>query len=112
MKKIEVIIKPSELDEVKAALDSACIHAITVSEVKSSGPNHSHSEIYRGTQFQVDFDSEVKIEMVIPDTQLQSAVAAIMKGAKPGEHRDEKIFVFNIENALRVNTARVPEHAV
>ena len=104
MKKIEAIIKPFKLEEVKDALGEVGIEGMTVSEVKGFGRQKGHTEIYRGSEYTVDFLPKIKIEIVISDERLDAAVAAIVKAAKTGKIGDGKVFVSNIEEAVRIRT--------
>ena len=99
MKKIETIIKPSNLDEVKNALDEIGFEEMTVSEVKGFSRKKAHAEVYRGTEFQVGYLPEIKIELVLPDIQLDAAIAAIMKGTNATKKTGNKIFVSQIDDA-------------
>ena len=112
MKKIEAIIKPFKLEEVKDALEGVGIEGMTVSEVKGFGRQKGHTEIYRGSEYTVDFLPKVKIEIVISDEQLDAAVAAIVKAAKTGKIGDGKVFVSNIEDAIRIRTDEKGKAAV
>lgn len=112
MKKIEAIIKPFKLNDVKAALNEAGIQGMTVTEVKGFGRQKGHTEIYRGSEYTVDFLPKVKIEMVLPDEQIQSAVAAIIKAAKTGKIGDGKVFVTGVEQAIRIRTEERGDAAV
>jgi nitrogen regulatory protein P-II 1 len=112
MKKIEAIIKPFRLDEVKSALQDLGIEGMTVTEVKGFGRQKGHTEIYRGTEYTVDFLPKVKIEVVIPDERADAAVQAIVKAAKTGKIGDGKIFVSRIEEAIRIRTEERGDHAV
>src|SRR5213595_3983535 len=104
MKKIEPIIKPFKLEEVKDALGEIGIEGMTVSEVKGFGRQKGHTEIYRGSEYTVDFLPKIKMEIVVSDKQLDSAVAAIIKSAKTGKIGDGKVFVSTIEEAVRIRT--------
>src|SRR6266536_4106763 len=104
MKLIIAIIKPFKIEEVKEALAAAGIEGMTVTEVKGFGRQKGHTEIYRGSEYTVDFLPKVKIEVVIRDEQLDAAVAAIIKAAKTGKIGDGKVFVSNIEDAIRIRT--------
>jgi nitrogen regulatory protein P-II 1 len=104
MKKIEAIIKPFKLDEVKDALHSIGIEGMTVNEVKGFGRQKGHTEIYRGSEYTVDFLPKIKIELVVADDQKDAAVAAIIKSAKTGKIGDGKVFVSTIEEAVRIRT--------
>jgi nitrogen regulatory protein PII len=104
MKKIEAIIKPFKLEEVKDALAEVGIEGMTVSEVKGFGRQKGHTEIYRGSEYTVDFLPKIKLEIVIDDAQLDAAVAAIVAAAKTGKIGDGKVFVSTIEEAVRIRT--------
>ncbi len=112
MKKIEAIIKPFKLEEVKDALGEIGIEGMTVSEVKGFGRQKGHTEIYRGSEYTVDFLPKIKIEIVIGDNQLEQAVATIVKAAKTGKIGDGKVFVSSIEEAVRIRTEEKGEAAV
>ena len=112
MKKIEAIIKPFKLDEVKEALQEIGVQGMTVTEVKGFGRQKGHTEIYRGSEYTVDFLPKLKLEMVLTDAQVEAAVAAIIKGAKTGKIGDGKIFVSAIEQAIRIRTDEKGEDAV
>jgi nitrogen regulatory protein PII len=112
MKKIEAIIKPFRLEDVKEALAGLGIEGMTVSEVKGFGRQKGHTEIYRGSEYTVDFLPKVKIELVLPDTMVASATDAIVKAAKTGKIGDGKVFVSAIENAIRIRTDETGEQAV
>lgn len=104
MKKIEAIIKPFKLEEVKDALGEIGIEGMTVTEVKGFGRQKGHTEIYRGSEYTVDFLPKIKIEIVIPDEKSQEAVEAIVKTAKTGKIGDGKVFVSTIDEAVRIRT--------
>jgi nitrogen regulatory protein PII len=112
MKKIEAIIKPFKLEEVKDALSEVGIEGMTVSEVKGFGRQKGHTEIYRGSEYTVDFLPKIKLEIVISDERLDAAVAAIVKAAKTGKIGDGKVFVSSIEEAVRIRTDEKGESAV
>jgi nitrogen regulatory protein P-II 1 len=112
MKKIEAIIKPFKLEEVKDALSEIGIEGMTVTEVKGFGRQKGHTEIYRGSEYTVDFLPKIKLELVIADTQVDAAVAAIIKSAKTGKIGDGKVFVSTIEQAVRIRTEEKGEAAV
>jgi nitrogen regulatory protein PII len=112
MKKIEAIIKPFKLDEVKHALGELGVEGMTVSEVKGFGRQKGHTEIYRGSEYTVDFLPKVKIEIVLPDNQTQAATDAIVKAARTGKIGDGKVFVFPVEEAIRIRTDERGEKAV
>jgi nitrogen regulatory protein PII len=112
MKKIEAIIKPFKLEEVKDALGDVGIEGMTVSEVKGFGRQKGHTEIYRGSEYTVDFLPKIKIEVVVGDELLEVAVAAIIKSAKTGKIGDGKVFVSSIEEAVRIRTEEKGKAAV
>jgi nitrogen regulatory protein P-II 1 len=112
MKKIEAIIKPFKLEEVKEALREAGVEGMTVSEVKGFGRQKGHTEIYRGSEYTVDFLPKVKIEVVLGDGEINAAVAAIVKAAKTGKIGDGKVFVSSVSDAIRIRTEEKGEDAV
>lgn len=112
MKKIEAIIKPFKLEEVKDALGEEGIEGMTVSEVKGFGRQKGHTEIYRGSEYTVDFLPKIKIEVVVADHHADAAVRAIIKAAKTGKIGDGKVFVSSIEQAVRIRTEEKNESAV
>jgi nitrogen regulatory protein PII len=112
MKKIEAIIKPFKLDEVKESLTSVGVEGLTVTEVKGFGRQKGHTEIYRGSEYTVDFLPKLKVELVVADAQVASAVEAIVKAAKTGKIGDGKVFVSPVENAIRIRTEETGENAV
>ena len=112
MKKIEAIIKPFKLDEVKDALQEAGVHGITVTEAKGFGRQKGHTELYRGAEYVVDFLPKLKIDIVIADNLLEQAIEAIQKSAHTGRIGDGKIFVTNIEKAVRIRTGESGETAI
>ena len=112
MKKVEAIIKPFKLTEVKEALNEIGIEAMTVSEVKGFGRQKGHTEIYRGSEYTVDFLPKVKIEIVLPDGQVKNAVETISKNARTGKIGDGKIFVTPLDNAVRIRTEEQGDSAV
>jgi nitrogen regulatory protein PII len=112
MKKIEAIVKPFKLEEVKDALGEVGVEGMTVTEVKGFGRQKGHTEIYRGSEYTVDFLPKVKIELVIPDAQADQAVAAIVKSARTGKIGDGKVFVSDIAEAVRIRTAEKGEYAL
>lgn len=112
MKKIEAIIKPFKLEEVKDALGETGIDGMTVSEVKGFGRQKGHTEIYRGSEYTVDFLPKIKIEVVVADAQVQPALEAIVKAAKTGKIGDGKVFVYPIAEAIRIRTEEKGEHAI
>ena len=112
MKKIEAIIKPFKLDEVKEALHEIGVSGITVTEAKGFGRQKGHTELYRGAEYVVDFLPKIKMEIVIADTQVKDVVNAIVKAAQTGRIGDGKIFITNIEEAVRIRTGERGEDAV
>jgi nitrogen regulatory protein P-II 1 len=112
MKKIEAIIKPFKLQEVKEALNELGIQGMTVTEVKGFGRQKGHKEIYRGSEYTVDFLPKIKIDTVLPDDQIQAAVEAIIKAAKTGKIGDGKVFVSTIDEAWRIRTDEQGDEAV
>ena len=112
MKKIEAIIKPFKLDEVKEALQEVGLQGITVTEAKGFGRQKGHAELYRGAEYIVDFLPKVKIEIVIAEDKLEAATKAILSTAKTGKIGDGKIFVLPIDQAFRIRTDETGERAV
>jgi len=112
MKKIEAIIKPFKLEEVKDCLSDIGIEGMTVTEVKGFGRQKGHVEIYRGSEYTVDFLPKIKIEIVASDVRANDVVAAIIKGARTGKIGDGKIFVSSVEDAVRIRTEERAEAAV
>lgn len=112
MKKIEAIIKPFKLEDVKEALAAVGVEGMTVSEVKGFGRQKGHTEIYRGSEYTVDFLPKIKVEVVLADSQVSAAVDAIVKAAKTGKIGDGKVFVSAIDNAVRIRTEETGESAV
>ena len=112
MKKIEAIIKPFKLEEVKEALAKIGVEGMTVSEVKGFGRQKGHTEIYRGSEYTVDFLPKVKIEIVLPDARIAAATDAIVKSARTGKIGDGKVFVIPVEEAIRIRTEERGEKAV
>src|SRR5512134_1584127 len=112
MKKIEAIIKPFKLDEVKDALNEIGIQGMTVTEVKGFGRQKGHTELYRGAEYVVDFIPKIKIEIVTADAIADKVVETIKKAAKTGKIGDGKIFVYDVENVIRIRTGETGETAV
>ena len=112
MKKIEAIIKPFKLEEVKEALSEIGIEGMTVTEVKGFGRQKGHTEIYRGSEYTVDFLPKLKLEVVAADAQVDIAVAAIVKAAKTGKIGDGKVFISPVEQAVRIRTEETGDAAV
>jgi len=112
MKKIEAIIKPFKLEEVKDALGEIGIEGMTVTEVKGFGRQKGHTEIYRGSEYTVDFLPKIKLELVLTDKQVEAAVATIVKAARTGKIGDGKVFVSPVETAVRIRTEEQGDAAV
>jgi len=112
MKKIEAIIKPFKLEEVKDALGEIGIEGMTVTEVKGFGRQKGHTEIYRGSEYTVDFLPKIKLELVLSDKQVDAAVATIVKAAKTGKIGDGKVFVSPLEQAVRIRTDEKGDAAI
>jgi nitrogen regulatory protein P-II 1 len=112
MKKIEAVIKPFKLEDVKSALAALGVQGLTISEVKGFGRQKGHTEIYRGSEYAVDFLPKIKIELVLADAQVVPAVEAIVQAAKTGKIGDGKIFVSPVEKAIRIRTGETDEQAV
>ena len=112
MKKIEAILKPFKLEEVKDALAEVGIEGMTVSEVKGFGRQKGHTEIYRGSEYNMDFLPKIKIELVVPDDRADNAIAAVVHSAKTGKIGDGKIFVTAIEQAVRIRTEETGNQAI
>lgn len=112
MKKIEAIIKPFKLDDVREALADINITGMTVTEVKGFGRQKGHTELYRGAEYMVDFLPKVKLDIVVPDDQVERCVEAIMKTAQTGRIGDGKIFVFDVERVVRIRTGEEDEDAI
>ena len=112
MKKIEAIIKPFKLEEVKDSLADLGIEGMTVSEVKGFGRQKGHTEIYRGSEYTVDFLPKIKLEIVLADGAVDGALAAIVKTAKTGKIGDGKVFVLPVENIIRIRTEETGDKAV
>ena len=112
MKKIEAIVKPFKLDEVKDALATLGINGMTITEVKGFGRQKGHTEIYRGSEYTVDFLPKIKIELVVGDDQTDGAVNAIVEAAKTGKIGDGKVFITSIDEAVRIRTAETGKLAL
>jgi nitrogen regulatory protein P-II 1 len=112
MKKIEAIIKPFKLEEVREALSALGASGLTVTEVKGFGRQKGHTELYRGAEYAVDFLPKVKIEVVVPTTLLENAVDAIVKAAHTGKIGDGKIFVTSVEQVIRIRTGETDDAAI
>ena len=112
MKKIEAIIKPFKLDEVREALSEVGVSGLTVTEVKGFGRQKGHTELYRGAEYVVDLLPKVKIELVVADNGVDAAIESIVKAARTGKIGDGKIFVSNIEQVVRIRTGETGEGAI
>lgn len=112
MKKIEAIIKPFKLDDVREGLSSIGVSGLTMTEVKGFGRQKGHQELYRGAEYQVDFLPKIKIEIVVTDEIVDRAIETITEMAKTGKIGDGKIFVYNVERAIRIRTAEEGEDAL
>jgi nitrogen regulatory protein P-II 1 len=112
MKKIEAIIKPFKLDDVKEALQEIGLQGLTVTEAKGFGRQKGHTELYRGAEYVVDFLPKIKIEMVVPDARVDAAVEAIQSAAHTGRIGDGKIFISPIETAIRIRTGETGDEAL
>ncbi len=112
MKKIEAIIRPFKLEDVKEALSALGVDGMTVSEVKGFGRQKGHTEIYRGSEYTSDFLPKIRVEIVLPDNQVSQAVKVIIESARTGKIGDGKIFVSTIDDAIRIRTGEVDESAV
>jgi nitrogen regulatory protein P-II 1 len=112
MKKVEIIIKPFKLDDVKAALNDLGIKGMTVSEVKGYGRQKGHTEVYRGAEYKVDFLPKVKLEIIVENEQADKAIEAVIAAARTGKIGDGKIFVLPVEKAVRVRTGETDSQAI
>ena len=112
MKKIDAVVKPFKLDEVREALSEIGVSGLTVTEVKGFGRQKGHTELYRGAEYVVDFLPKVKIEIVVADTILEQAIEAIIKAARTGKIGDGKIFVTSVEQVVRIRTGETNEAAI
>lgn len=112
MKKIEAIVRPHRVDDVREALLENGLHGMTLTEVKGLGRQKGHTEMYRGSEYQIDFLPKTKLEVVVPDHLLDSTVSCILKAAKTGEIGDGKLFITTIDDAIRVRTEEAGESAL
>ena len=112
MKKIEAIVKPFKLEEVKDALAQVGIEGMTITEVKGFGRQKGHTEIYRGSEYTVDFLPKIKLEVVLPNDRVEAATGAIVKAAKTGKIGDGKVFISKIDEAVRIRTEEKGDQAV
>jgi nitrogen regulatory protein P-II 1 len=112
MKKVEAIIKPFKLDEVREALSEVGVSGLTVTEVKGFGRQKGHTELYRGAEYVVDFLPKVKVEMIVGDALVEAAIEAVVKAARTGKIGDGKIFVFELEQVIRIRTGETGAEAL
>ena len=112
MKKVEAIVKPFKLDNVKEGLTAVGVNGLTVTEVKGFGRQRGHREVYRGAEYQVDFVAKIKIEVVMEDHLVADAVRVIQEQAKTGQIGDGKIFIIPVENAIRIRTGETGKDAI
>jgi nitrogen regulatory protein P-II 1 len=112
MKKIEAVIKPFKMDDVREALSEVGVNGMTVTEVKGFGRQKGHTELYRGAEYNVDFLPKVKVELVVENEQVERCIEAIMTTAQTGKIGDGKIFVFDVERVIRIRTGEENEDAV
>ncbi len=112
MKKVEAIIKPFKLDEVKSGLNAIGINGMTVTEVKGFGRQKGHVEVYRGTEYEVNFLPKIKIEVVIPDSMIDKVIATIIEKARTGNIGDGKIFLYSLDDVIRIRTGEKGETAI
>ena len=112
MKKIEAMIKPFKLDDVRESLSDIGISGMTITEVRGFGRQKGHTELYRGAEYMVDFLPKVKLEVVVPDELVDQCIEAIIETAQTGKIGDGKIFVYNVERALRIRTGEENEEAI
>jgi nitrogen regulatory protein P-II 1 len=112
MKKIEAIIKPFKLDEVKSALNAIGIQGMTVTEVKGFGRQKGHVEVYRGTEYEINFLPKLKLEVVVPDSIIDKVIATIIEKARTGNIGDGKIFLYSLEDVIRIRTGEKGEAAI
>ena len=112
MKKIEAVIKPFKMDDVREALSEVGVNGMTVTEVKGFGRQKGHTELYRGAEYNVDFLPKVKVELIVANEQVERCIEAIMNTAKTGKIGDGKIFVYDVERVIRIRTGEENEEAV
>ncbi len=112
MKKIEAIIRPFKLDEVKEALLEEGIKGLTITEVRGYGRQKGHTEVYRGSEYRIEFVPKIKIEVIVPTELLDKAIDAILKAAKTGQVGDGKIFIFDVQDAIRIRTEEAGKEAL
>jgi nitrogen regulatory protein P-II 1 len=112
MKKIEAIIRPFRIDDVREALSEIGVKGMTLTEVKGYGRQKGHTELYRGSEYQIDFLPKIKVEVVVPDAMAEKVVDTIIKASKTGQVGDGKIFIYDVEDAIRVRTGESGEDAL
>jgi len=112
MKKIEAVIRPFRIDDVREALAEVGVKGMTLTEVKGYGRQKGHTEVYRGSEYQIDFHPKIKLEIVVADKLADEAVEVILKAAKTGQVGDGKIFIYEVEDAVRVRTGESGEEAL
>ena len=112
MKKIEAIIKAEKLDDVKDALNKVGIHGMTATEIRGSGRQKGHVEVYRGTEFEVNFLPKIKIDVVVPDAAIEEVTSTIINTAKTGKIGDGKLFLYSLEDVIRIRTGEKGEAAI
>jgi nitrogen regulatory protein PII len=112
MKKVEAVIKPFKLDDVKDGLSAVGVKGLTVTEVRGFGRQRGHREVYRGAEYQVDFVSKLKIEVVMEDEMVHEAVKVIQERARTGQIGDGKIFIYTVENVIRIRTGETGKEAI
>jgi nitrogen regulatory protein P-II 1 len=112
VKKIEALIRHFKLDDVKDALTQCGVHGMTITEVRGFGRQKGHTEMYRGSEYTIDFVPKIKLEVVVTDADLPGAVDAIARAAKTGQVGDGKIFITNLENVIRIRTGEAGDHAI
>jgi len=112
MKKIEAIIKAEKLDEVKDALNKVGIHGMTATEIRGFGRQKGHVEVYRGTEYEVNFLPKIKIDVVVPDATIEEVISTIINKAKTGKIGDGKLFLYSLEDVIRIRTGEKGEAAI
>jgi nitrogen regulatory protein P-II 1 len=112
MKKIEAIIRPFKIDDVREALSEIGVRGLTLTEVKGYGRQKGHTEVYRGSEYQIDFLPKLKLEIVVPDQQVETVIDAIIKTARTGQVGDGKIFIYDVADAIRIRTEEAGEDAL
>ncbi len=112
MQKVECIIRPHKLDDVKSALDAIGVHGMTITEIRGAGRQKGHTEHYRGSEYTIDFLPKVKVEVVLPDEQVSQMVEAVSKAAKTGKFGDGKIFISPVSEVIRIRTGETGGNAI